>query len=215
MATPWNFDDLEIVGYANILRETMLPSVVPPVFRLRTNTNRAFLPPYSFNAGFLCNATEVSPSELQELADSREITLFHEAFPAHADFELWVDQSFQWHYEPLDEARRKLRRVAEEAIQNAEDALLRDDLQQAERFCGVAISADDRRVEPLIIKAAIRRMQGNSAGERLMAELAAPALREELFNKLVDQYCACRQPSAPAPLALSQRRPMCGMACHA
>jgi len=37
MATPWNLDDLEIVGYADVLKETVLPSVVPPVFRLKTD----------------------------------------------------------------------------------------------------------------------------------------------------------------------------------
>jgi hypothetical protein len=208
MATPWNLDDLEIVGYADVLKETMLPSVVPPVFRLKTDSQRAFLPPYSFNAGFLCNATEVPGSEMEELRDSREITLFDDAFPARAGFELWVDQSFQCHYQRLDEVKRKLRAIAEEAIRNAEDALRRDDRQQAERLSGVAISADDRRVEPLAIKAAIRRIQRNSTGERLMAELAAPVLEERLFNLLVDDYCASRQQPAPAAPASSRCGPM-------
>ena len=212
MATPWNLDDLEIVGYADVLKETMLPSVVPPVFRLKTDAQRAFLPPYSFNAGFLCNATEVPRSELEELRDSREITLFDNALPARAGFELWVDQSFQWHYQRLDEVKRKLRAIAEEAIRNAEDALRRDDRQQAERLSGVAISADDRRVEPLAIKAAIRRIQRNRTGERLMAELAAPVMEERLFSLLVNDYCASRQQPAPAAPPSSSRRPMHGVA---
>jgi hypothetical protein len=58
---------------------------VPPVFRLRSDANRALLPPYSFNAG-LCNATEVSQSELEDLRDSNEITPFDDAFPAIAGF---------------------------------------------------------------------------------------------------------------------------------
>ena len=66
MPTPWNVDELEIVGYANVLNDDMLPSVVPPVFRLRSDTKRVLLPPYSFNAGFLCNATEVPQSELED-----------------------------------------------------------------------------------------------------------------------------------------------------
>ena len=61
MRIPWNVEDLEIVGYADVLDETMLPSVVPPVFRIKAEPQRAFLPPYSLNAGFLCNATEVPP----------------------------------------------------------------------------------------------------------------------------------------------------------
>src|ERR1019366_1186500 len=178
MLPPWNLDDLEIVGYADVLKETTLPSVMPPVFRLKADAQRTLLPPYHLNAGFLYNATEIPRSELEELSGSREITLFDDAFPAHAGFELWVDESFQRHYQPLDEAEQELRRIAEKTIRSAEDALRRNDLQGTERLSGVAISANDRRVEPLAIKAAIRRIQKNKTGEQLMAELAAPVLEE-------------------------------------
>jgi hypothetical protein len=215
MATPWNVDDLEIVGYANVLNDDMLPSVVPPVFRLKSDAKRALLPPYSFNAGFLCNATEVCQSELEELRDSHEITLFDDAFPATAGFELWIDQRSQRHYQPRDKANRELSCIASEGIKNAEDALRQGNLEEAQRLSGVAILADDKRVEPLAIKAAIRRAQGNAVGERLMAELAAPVLEERLFTLLVDDYCrsaAWKQPTKAAPVPVS-RRPMQGIAC--
>src|ERR1035437_332313 len=213
MEAPWNLDQLEIVGYEDVLKETMLPSVVPPVFRLKADAPRTLVPPYFFNAGCLYNATEIPRSELEELGGSREITLFDDSFPAHAGFELWVDQSFQWHYQPLDEAKQELRRIADRAIQIAEDALRKGDLRQAERLSGVAISADDRRVEPLAIKAAIRRIDKNKTGEQLMAELAAPVLEERLFNLLVDHYCASRQQPTPAVPDSSPRRPMSNGAC--
>jgi|SRR5580658_169059 hypothetical protein len=210
MPTPWNVDELEIVGYGNVLTNDMLPSVVPPVFRLRSDANRALLPPYSFNAGFLCNATEVSQSELEDLRHSNEITLFGDAFPARAGFELWVDQAFQPHYQPRDEANRKLSRIAAEGIKNAGEALRRGNLEEAQRLSGIAISADDKRVEPLAIKAAIRRVQGNETGERLMAELAAPVLEERLFKLLVDNYCrgaVGKQPTKPIPASSRRRMP--------
>jgi hypothetical protein len=213
MRIPWNVEELEIVGYADVLDETMLPSVVPPVFRIKAKPQRAFLPPYSLNAGFLCNATEVPVSELEELRDSREITLFDPAFPARRDFELWIDQSFQLHYQPLDEADRNLSRIATEEIMHAEDAFREGDLRQAERCSGVAISADDGRVEPLAIKAAICRIQSDRSGEHLMAKLAAPVLEERLFNLLVDHYCASRQQPTPAVPDSSPRRPMSNLAC--
>jgi hypothetical protein len=214
MNPPWNLDDLEIVGYADVLKDTMLPSVVPPVFRLKADAQRTLVPPYFFNAGFLYNATEIPRSELEELSGSREITLFDDAFPAHAGFELWVDESFQWHYQPLYEAEQELRRIADKAIQSAEDALRRDHLQQAERLSGVAISADDRRVEPLAIKAAIRRIDKDKTGEQLMAELAAPVLEERLFTLLVNDYYASWQQSASAaPDSGPPRRPMSNVAC--
>jgi hypothetical protein len=214
MASPWSVDDLEIAGYSNVLKAGMLPSVVPPVFRLKSDPNRVFLPPYSFNAGFLCNATEVSQSELEELSESNEITLFDRVLPAQAGFELWIDEEPQPHYEPSGEAHGELSRIATAAIKDAQESLQRGRLDEAERLAGVAISADDKRVEPLAIKAAIRRARGKHAGERLMAELAAPTLEERLFKLLVDDYCrsAGLDQSAAPPTAVPHR-PMQGMAC--
>lgn len=211
MESPWSLEDLEIVGYANVFKETMLPTVAPPVFRVKANPQRALLPPYSLNAGFLCNAIEVAQSELDSLNDAREITLFEQAFPARRDFELWVDQSSQIHYEPLDVARKNLGKIADDAILKAEQNFRSGDLDQAERLSGVAISADGRRVEPLVIKAAIRRMQNNKAGERLMAELAAPALNENLFAALVSQYFPCQRTAA---MESGPKRPMHNVACE-
>ncbi|MDP3000886.1 MAG: hypothetical protein Q8N47_25610 [Bryobacterales bacterium] len=181
-------NDLEIIGYAEVLRETMLPSVVPPVFRLKADHQRALLPPYSFNAGFVCNATEVPAQELDALRDAHEITLFDDALPAQPGYELWVDQGFAYHYERRDQADANLGRIAAASIGQAEAALKAWNLEEAERLAGVAISADDRRVEPLAIKAAIRRREGNATGESLMADLAAPVLAERLFSLLVDGY---------------------------
>jgi len=200
MADPWKIDDLEIVGYANVLTETMVPSVVPPVFRLKADARRGLLPPYHLNRGFLWNATEVPDSELEELRDSDEITLFDGAFPARADFELWIDQCFRYHYQPEFEAEEELGRIATEAIQGAEGALRRGDIGQAEHLSGVAICADDRRVEPLAIKAAICRSKGDWAGERLMGELAAPRVKESLFRTLVDDYYATFPYCKPTPM---------------
>jgi len=158
----------------------------------------------------------VTHAELEELRDAEEITLFDAAFPARADYELWVDQSFQWHYEQRGEAERKLRDIADRAIKDAEEAFAGGDFEAAEHLSGVAISADDRRVEPLAIKAAIRRLQGNPAGERLMAELGAPALKDK-FEVLVADYCASRWQSPPTALECRRRPPRIkGVAlCHA
>ena len=94
-------------------------------------------------------------------------------------------------------------------------ALREGNLEEADRLSGVAISADDTKLEPLAIKAAIRRRKGNGAGERLMTELAAPALEEKLFKLLVEHYCrgaAQKQPTEEA-LAPVSHRPMQGVAC--
>jgi len=152
---------------------------------------------------------------LEELRDSNEITLFHDSFHASPGSELWIDQASQRHYQSREEAHRELGRIADDGIKNAEEALRRGNLEEAERLSGIAISADDRRVEPLAIKAAIRRAQGNRTAERLMAELAASALEERLFTLLVDGYCratASKDPPEAAPVPIS-RRPMYKVAC--
>ena len=206
MPSPWHVNQLEIVGYAEVLKETMLPSVVPPVFRLKTDPGRALLPPYSFSGGYLCNATEVAPPELEALRDAREITLFDSPLQAQPGYELWVDQRFAWHYEPRAQVDKTLGQIATDSITQAEAALNEGKLEQAERLCSVAISAHDTRVEPLAIKAAIRRMQRNTTGESLMAELAAPALDERSFTQLVNNYCrAAQEPTQPPPCRHSRR----------
>ncbi|MBI3679701.1 MAG: hypothetical protein HY235_04830 [Acidobacteria bacterium] len=213
MRTPWNLDDLEVIGYANVLTESTLPSIVPPVFRLKADHTRAFLPPFSISEGFLWNATEVPVTELEELRDASEITLFHSAFPAQGDYELWVDQAFEYHYQPSGDARQALSRIAAESIGNAEAALARGDIEEADRLSGVAISADSRRVEPLAIKAAIRRMKKDANAEHLMAKLAARALDEGSFALLVGGYCRMTQAkSAPVMHQLPAQSAMCGMA---
>jgi hypothetical protein len=212
MGSPWRVDELEIAGYAEVLKATMLPAVVPPVFRLKADPRRSLLPPYSFNGGFVCNAAEVAPRELEALKDAREITLFDDPFLAQPGYELWVDQSSQWHYEPRDQAEANLGRIAAASIGQAEAALKEGNFEEAERLAGVAISADDRRVEPLAIKAAIRRRQGNTTGESLMAELAAPVLEERLFSLLVTNYCRTARGVAHDVQPRCTRRPMQGVA---
>jgi hypothetical protein len=59
-------------------------------------------------------------------------------------------------------------------------------LDEAERFSTIAICADDRKVAPFAIKAAIHRLRGNRQGEHLMAELVSAFLKERLFCLLVD-----------------------------
>jgi hypothetical protein len=70
-------------------------------------------------------------------------------------------------------------------------------------------------VEPLAIKAAIRRIQENKTGEQLMAELAAPVLDERSFGVLVnDYYSSLRRAATAAPDSSFRRPPMRGMACE-
>jgi hypothetical protein len=186
----------------------MLPSVVPPVFRLRADPRRALVPPYSFSGGFLCNATELPWPEVEALRDAREITLFDRPIAARPRYELWLDQSFGWHYQPREQAHKTLDRIATDSINGAKAALAARNFEEAERLSGVAISANDRLVAPFAIRAAIRRLQDNVTGEALMAELAARVLDKESFTLLVTECCRSAQRAGQHVSRPGPRRPM-------
>ena len=188
MSERQNINDLEIVGYANVLADWMLPCIVPPVFRPKSNANRVFLPPFHMNADFLHDATEVPWNEAEELAGNQEITLWNEPLTAHPDFELWVDSTSKIHYEPIAEAEIKLQAIYAASLIMAEQALASGNLLDAERYSNVAASANDRKVNPYALKAAIRMIQGDKAGAELMAHLAERLITSKGFEAAVEGY---------------------------
>lgn len=211
MANPLRVQDLNIVGYANVLPQTMLPSIVPPIFCLRSEPDRFFVPPYSFNNGHLYDAGEISNFELTALADDREVTIFPEGFSAKVGYELYVDEEFQHHYQTREKVNASLDEIADRSIAEAESALIRGDFKEADRLAGVAISANDRKVTPLVIKAAVDRALGDASGERLMASIAQRFVPIPLFNRMVDHYDAPTVASTKKPP--SSQSAMREMAC--
>ncbi len=208
MNSPIAIDLLEIVGYANVLLDTMRPSVVPSIFRLKGNLDEAFVPPYIFNGGYLCNATALSASELKALEENQAITLFATGpFAARRDFELWVDFAGQQHYDPRTQAHATLLALAKEYIEKSGQALQDGNTAEAEQFSGIALCADDRLVEPLAIKAAIRRLKKDTTGEGLMTRIAAPRMSEAGFRRLVDSYCSALPPDRAGCAPANQRHP--------
>jgi hypothetical protein len=157
------------------------------------------------------NATEASTHDLERLAENSEITLFEKPFPAQRDFDLWVDQEMEPHYEPHATAQETLRSIANDSIQDAREAFAHGKRAEADRLCGVALSADDRLVEALAIKAAIRRQQQDTAGERVMAKLASRTLGPEAFERLVSD-CVQSAPGLSHVSDLFGLRPMYRMA---
>ena len=177
-----------MIGYATVLKDTMLPSPVPPVFRLRSDPDRILFPPYHFADGCVWNATEGDPHDLKRLGENDEVTLFDHPYPAQPDFDMWIDLQRQPHYEPRAQARETLRNIARENIHKASRALVEGDLTEADRFCGVALSADDRLVEALAIKAAICIKNNDATGARVMEKLASHTMTSEAFQQLIKSY---------------------------
>ena len=211
MAGPCQITELEIVGYATVLKDTMVPSIVAPIFRRKANPLSILFPPYTFDGGAVWNATEGLPGDLDRLAENHEITRFEAPLPARDDFELWVDEEMAPHYEPRAQVDRKLHSIALENLERAEAAFAEGKQAVADRLCGVALSADDRLVDPLALKAAIRRQQQDSAGERVMAKLASRTLGLPAFERLVRGYVESAS-GGNYPHDLLRSRPMFGMA---
>ena len=220
-------EDLTIEGYANVLSENMRPAVVPPVFSLRSEPDRLFVPPYSFHAGLLFNATEIDRPELQDLLDRREITLLDKPFAAQREFELWVDEHGKIQYESWGQTRSLLAGIAQRHLAEAKARFDEGKWEEADRLAGIALSADDRSIEPLVIKAAVRRWQGKPI--TVMAELAKRTISSDAFLRLVDDCCPAAEPTAvisvplrssapllkkrPARVLSTGRSPMYRMAC--
>ena len=194
MVSPQNISDLEVVGYANVLKETMLPAVMAPVFRLKLDSNRLFVPPFSMRAGYLCDATELSVAEMDHLRDAGEVTLLESGFQARIDFELWIDQAWNVRYQPIVDAKRELSQISIKAIAAAETALGAGDIDLAERLSSTAGAADHRRLAPFALKAAIRVHQGKQSHARLMAKLVSNMVSEDEFRVQVDRYLSLIKP---------------------
>ncbi len=206
--------ELLVVGYADALNPNMLPSIVPPVFGKRADRTRFILPPFRIDASEVRNGTEVDQEELADLQAAEEITLFApgEVVDAQQGFELWIDQDFVHRYEPSAIVRTQLRVIAAKHVDLAVSALKEGRLVEAERFGGIAISANDRRIEPLVIRAVICRLEGNLAGEQLMVEMASSALTSEAFNALVERYQSTLKRPGQAHPAVFAACPTQGMA---
>lgn len=188
MREPLPITDLEVIGYANRLTETTRPAVVPPIFRLKSDPARIFLPPYVIQEGFVCSATETTLAELARLDGAEEATSFGQFLPASRDYELWIDEDGAPRYEPIAVAHAHLREIASRSIGIAVAALARGDDDGAKRACRTAISADDRLIEPLAIIAAIARRRNDRSTDRLMGKLAENRATPSGFEIMVKGY---------------------------
>jgi hypothetical protein len=213
MTDPQPVTSLEIIGYANRLSPSMLPTVVAPIFRGKAEPKQILLPPFAIHEGLVCNAQYKTSADLTKLDDEGEITLFDSPRDARPNFELWIDEAEAVHYEPIPDAALALRKIATRNIGLAQAALAEGRYEEAEKHCRIALCADDRLIEPLAISAAIARRKNDPGGERTMASLAAERVTRSGFTLMVDGFSAQLPPPAAEDAEdRSGRRPMRGIA---
>jgi len=188
MNTPIPIALLDVVGYATSLSEAMVPTIVTPVFRVRGDEGRPLFPPFVIHCGQVCDGTLGTAKEFERFAEDGDITEITPPIPAQANYELWIDADMVPQYDPIDVANETLGKIAAEHINSAELALQRGAVEEADRLAGVALCADDRRLEPLAIRAAIRHRQGREGAVKLMAQLATPPHGERVFDTMMKCY---------------------------
>jgi hypothetical protein len=207
MNTPIPIASLDVVGYATSLSEAMVPTIVTPVFRLRNSPGAILFPPFAIHCGQVCDGALGTAEEFGRFANEGDVTALEAPIAAARDHELWIDANMMPHYEPIEEADETLGSMAADHISRAKLALQQGDLDEADRLAGIALCADDRRLEPLAIRAAIRRRQGREGAVKLMAKLALPRFSQDVFDTVMEHYGAVIPISAPA------ERPVYHVAC--
>lgn len=186
---PLDVSSLQIIGYANVLPASALPSIVPPVFQRKDNPDSILVPPYSFNNGrYLCDATEISASEFESLQSRFEVTPFSIPIDAQRDHELWVDQQGRHQYQTRLETRRRMNQISAQELAKASTAFRNGQLDDAERHTSVALLADEQNFEALAIKIAIAQVKRDRASQDTLLELV-PQYSLRAINSLVDELC--------------------------
>ena len=188
MSNPIPITTLEVIGYANRLADSMLPAVVPPVFRLKGDQERILLPPFVIRDGYVFGGTESNGAALQMFNEAGEVTLFAKPQEARPDFELWINLDKAVHYEAISDASAQLQNIAREHIIKAEEALLNADFNGAEECCRIALSADDRVIDSLAISAAIAQRNKRNGDAKLMEKMALGHVTAKGFDFMVRGY---------------------------
>lgn len=179
--------DLEVIGYANELVPSLVPAILPPVFRYVSDHGRVLVPPFSLSGGYVVEPAEISTLELARYVDSREITLLETPFPAAPNHELWADTELLLHYDPRRQSRESLSAIERDSLAKAKSAFRRNELEQAEKHAGIAFCANERSWESLVVKAAIFQMRGEHDDVEVMAQLAQRLISREEFLLRVNE----------------------------
>src|SRR5205085_2047165 len=121
---PVALEHLDVIGYADVLPDGKGPAVVPPVFQVRTELDRCYVPPFRIAGNWLIDAKCISSTEVENLHKNEDITLPKGLKrPAGSEHQLWVDENGVLHYDPAANAKRELQRIYHEHLENGIVAL--------------------------------------------------------------------------------------------
>jgi len=180
-----NLDSLDIAGYAESLDSTLVPHVVPPIYRLRDDPDKLLFPPFHLAGRQVIGAAVGTQAQMDQFVSEGRATRLDQPIAALADHELWIDQEMQPRYESFDVAKKTLRAIAEDKATQATRLLLQGDHQKAEEAANTALGADDRLIDPFVIKAAIALQRGEKEDAESLKQTAMVNCTASTFDHLL------------------------------
>jgi hypothetical protein len=213
----FNIDELEVVGYADVIDTEFAPQVVAPIYRLRGPVDVILMPPFQMHNHRVSSEATCSSTELKCRISEKMATDVHPGFPAKFGYCLWVDAALCAHYQPEPEVRRSLCETSSRSLQSALAALHQGDVMTAQQHAQRAINADGRSLSAIALAAVVKNLSGKSAEVdflRKMARTIAPdvdfsAMLETIhalascYGKIAAQVVHTRKPSFSLPVQVS------------
>lgn len=187
------FHALDVVGYADDLPRNLLPRLVAPIFRQRTNANLFLLPPYTLTGEGLSDFSLTSKSDFERAVILGQATKVG-PFQARPDYRLWIDLDYSPRYEPTDEVSNHLRAIAHDHVRQAKTALRASRYGEAAKLAQVAIAADERCLDALLVKAIVHRSRGEGDEVDVLREIAESVSPDVEFLSWVDMYSPLASP---------------------
>jgi len=188
MSTVTQLHELDVVGWNDVLEEASLPSIVAPVFARRDAPERILFPPFRIVEDLVVGGTATNRTDWDELVFLGRASALESPVRARAEHELWLDLDGNPRYEPRRKAREHLKELAEGFLNDARKALAEGRVDDALRWAQQAFNANDRLVDPLAIKAAVRLSEGADDEVELLAELAGVSCSRKLFDQVIKAF---------------------------
>jgi len=179
-----SLDQLDIAGYANVLTESTVPSIVAPVFCDRDNQDLYFFPPFIIHDRHLCDPSVSTKRDFDQLAQKSEVTVLPVPFKAQSGNELWIDDTMNAHYDRASRVHLTLEKLAKSYTETAE-AFFRE---RKDLCCSRAISANGNFIAPWALKAAIRTLERKQENADLLGDLINSICPKATFDVLVNNY---------------------------
>ncbi|MBK8727751.1 MAG: hypothetical protein IPL96_17365 [Holophagaceae bacterium] len=183
---------LEIVGYADVLRAGTIPRRVAPIFRYIEDKTlidaraRGVFPPFRLIDEFVLNGTVAPMSDLEAGISAHRATRLGAPIPACPSSLLWIDENLIPHYGPHKEVNADLQAQARERYKLAKTKFLLGQYDAARSLARWACAADPRLWLALALQAAMRQLESKPAEVELLEDYASEYVDASDFHSWIE-----------------------------